>query len=211
MLAGLSPADTKGPGASRLNVEVQVLVDAATLVGHHADGVAWTQVGGGAPEAFGSDDLMRLLAGPTTHATLRRLITDPITGALIDRGAKTYAASPSLTQWLVARDRTCRFPGCVRRAARCDVDHAVDFADGGSTTIGNAGMLCRRHHNLKTHSGWQISDSGPDGYCTFTSPAGRAYRHAPVELIPTPAPHPGAPPPGVNDLAPEPTDDPCPF
>ena len=213
--AGLSDTDeTAGVGATRLNVEVQVMVDAATLAGLDADGVAWTQVGSGAPEAFGREDLVRLLADPTTHASFRRMITDPATGALVDRGARTYAPSPSLTAWLAARDGTCRFPGCVRRAARCEVDHAVDFADGGTTTIGNTGMLCRRHHNRKTHAGWEISDSQPDGSCILTSPAGRRYRHAPVELIPPTiqrtAPPPAPPPPGGTDARRQP-EGPFPF
>ncbi|MGB4690052.1 MAG: hypothetical protein WBH16_07590, partial [Candidatus Nanopelagicales bacterium] len=41
--------------------------------------------------------------------------------------------------------------------------------------VGNLGALCLRHHQLKTHGGWQLTESKPDGSCTWTSPAGRTY------------------------------------
>lgn len=190
-------ADGSGGGiettGTRLTVEVQVVIDAAALAEPTAEAVAWTQVGSGAPHAFDRADLARLLADPNTHATIRRLVTDPITGALVDRGANRYPISSSLAAWISDRDRTCRFPGCTRPAIRCDVDHATDFSDGGPTTIANTGALCRRHHNRKTHADWTITDSRPDGSCTFTSPTGRIYRHSAGELVPRPAPQ--APPP----------------
>jgi hypothetical protein len=201
MRAHLVEATSPATSASaHLNVEVQVLVDAATLVGLQADGTAWVQVGTGAWESLGREELVRLVCDPLNHATLRRLVTDPATGSLVDRGSRTYAVSPALARWIATRDQTCRFPGCTRRAARCDIDHAVEFADGGPTNVANTGALCRRHHNRKTHGDWTISDSQHDGACTFTSPAGRTYRHAPVELIPkheinAPMPSANLPPP----------------
>jgi hypothetical protein len=175
-------------GSTRLTVEMQVLIDAAALAGLAADPVAWAQIGSGAPQAFDRADLVRLLADPGTHATFRRLVSDPFTGALIDRGATSYPVSASLAAWIIDRDITCRFPGCTRAADHCDVDHVVDFADGGRTTTANTGALCRRHHNRKTHGDWTVSQPRADGSCTFTSPTGREYEHSPVELIPRPAP-----------------------
>lgn len=189
---------TSGTTPAGYNVEVQVLVDAATMAGLEPEGSAWLQVGSGAAEAMGREDLIRLLADPDTHATMRRLVTDPATGALVDRGAHRYPISDSLAAWITARDVTCRLPGCRRPAARCDVDHADDFADGGRTTIGNTGSMCRRHHNGKTFGGWLIIDSQPDGSCIFISPAGRRYRHYPVELAPPMEPPILAPPPAPS-------------
>ena len=195
---------TGGGSGHRLGVEVQVLVDAAVLAGLHPDGSAWMQAGSGVAEALGREDLIRLLADPATDPTFRRLVTDPATGALVDRGALRYPISTSLGAWIAARDVTCRFPGCARRAARCDVDHATDFAVDGPTTVANTGALCRRHHNRKTHAGWTITDSQPDGSCTFTSPAGRRYRHYPVDLAPPPQPAlPPEPPPEPPPARPE--------
>lgn len=164
------------------NIEIQVMIDAASLAGLNPGGPAWVQVGSGQPVDVSRTDLVELLADPSTHATMRRLVTDPTSGALVDRGSRSYRVSDSLRAWITARDVTCTQPGCTRPAVRCDVDHSVDFVDGGRTTIANTKALCRRHHNRKTHSGWRIEDSKPDGSCVFVSPTGRRYRHWPVDL-----------------------------
>lgn len=48
------------------------------------------------------------------------------------------------------RDGICRFPGCNVPAFRCDCDHRINHADGGSTCVHNLSSLCRHHHNGKT-------------------------------------------------------------
>lgn len=48
------------------------------------------------------------------------------------------------------RDGTCRFPGCTVPAIKCDCDHRINHADGGSTCVHNLSSLCRHHHNDKT-------------------------------------------------------------
>lgn len=105
----------------------------------------------------------------------RRFITDPQSGALLDYGRQTYEPPQGLIDFLIARDRTCRFPGCRRSAALSDLDHAQSWEDGGTTSLDNLGALCRRHHQLKTHGGWEIK-SRADGSCTWTSPLGKIYQ-----------------------------------
>jgi len=105
----------------------------------------------------------------------KRFITDPQTGALLDYGRETYQPPQALIDFLIARDRTCRFPGCRRSAALSDLDHAQSWEDGGTTSLDNLGALCRRHHQLKTHGGWAI-ESRADGSCTWTSPLGKIYQ-----------------------------------
>lgn len=111
----------------------------------------------------------------------RRFITDPQTGVLLDYGRQTYEPPQGLIDFLIARDRTCRFPGCRRSAALSDLDHAQSWEDGGTTSLDNLGALCRRHHQLKTHGGWKI-ESHADGSCTWTSPLGKIYQ-TPVRSI----------------------------
>jgi hypothetical protein len=125
-----------------------------------------------------------LLADPDCAITLRRLVTDPVTGHLLDYGRKTYAIPQALRDYVIARDRTCRFPGCNRRADLCQLDHAIAWDDAGETKPANLGALCTRHHQLKTHGGWQITVSRPDGSCTWQSPQGRVYEHEPPETTP---------------------------
>ena len=173
------------PSQPMPGVEIQVVVDARTLLALEpdaADAPAWVQVGSHAPGAVDRDTLLALLADPAVPTTLRRLISDPITGALIDRGAQRYTPNADLIAWLSARDGGCRFPGCTARAYRCDVDHATEFDDGGATILANTGLLCRRHHNRKTHGGWRIEESAADGSCTFIAPDGTRHRHRPAPL-----------------------------
>lgn len=104
----------------------------------------------------------------------KRFITDPQTGNLLDYGRESYEPPQALKDFLIARDRTCRFPGCRRSAALSDLDHAKSWEDGGSTSPENLGALCRRHHRLKTHDGWSVT-SHEDGSCTWLSPHGKRF------------------------------------
>jgi hypothetical protein len=104
----------------------------------------------------------------------QRFITDPQTGTLLDYGRESYEPPQALVDFLIARDRTCRFPGCRQSAARADLDHAQSWESGGETSAANLGALCRRHHRLKTHGGWKLM-SHSDGSCTWTSPHGKIY------------------------------------
>ena len=104
----------------------------------------------------------------------KRFITDPQTGNLLDYGRQSYEPPQALIDFLIARDRTCRFPGCRRSAALSDIDHAQSWETGGHTSPDNLGALCRRHHRLKTHDGWSV-ESRSDGSCTWTSPLGKIY------------------------------------
>jgi hypothetical protein len=128
------------------------------------------------------DVVRELLADPDVAITMRRLVTDPATGHLLHYGRRTYQVSDRLREFLTARDQTCRFPGCSRKASRCQMDHAEAWHDGGETNLGNLGALCVRHHQLKTHAGWSIANSHPNGSCSWTSLQGRAYAHEPKPL-----------------------------
>lgn len=107
-------------------------------------------------------------------ARWKRFITEPITGNLLDFGREHYEPPQALKDFLIARDRTCRFPGCRRAATLSDLDHAQSWENGGVTSPDNLGALCRRHHKLKTHQGWQI-ESFADGSCIWRSPFGKEF------------------------------------
>jgi hypothetical protein len=111
----------------------------------------------------------------------RRFITDPQSGALLDYGRETYTPPQELVDFLIARDRTCRFPGCRQPAHRSDLDHAQSWESGGETNAQNLGALCRRHHRMKTHGGWSVISNG-DGSCDWKSPAGKEF-HVPARPI----------------------------
>jgi hypothetical protein len=147
-----------------------------------------------------TDETARSLA---RDATLRRLITDPLTHETIDLGRKAYRPSETLRRFITARNRTCRFPGCHRRAVRCDIDHGIDYDGSGRTDRANLHCLCRTHHNLKTHRLWCV-DMYPDGSETWTSHLGFRYTKPPprqpvADLDPPDDPYPTVDCPGLID------------
>lgn len=189
------------PTAVAVRAEINVVIDAAALIGM-VDCPGTIDLGPHSAEPISAQAIRELLGNPECPATLRRLITDPVTGTLLDRGRSSYAVSDSLRAFLVARDRTCRHPGCTRPACTCQIDHATAWSDGGRTDRENAGPLCTRHHQCKTHADWQIIESRKDGSVVWRSPAGRIYEFEPPPLIP--APEPAKPPPVVHDGPPFP-------
>ncbi len=116
----------------------------------------------------------------------RRLLHDPLTGGLLDLGRRTYRPSAALARYVRARDRTCIFPFCNRRAETCDLDHAVPHrpdGGGGGTSRHNLHPLCPKHHRIKHETGWtlQTSDTEPP---VWISPLGRQYPVAQYDYRP---------------------------
>lgn len=110
--------------------------------------------------------------------TWRRLLTDEV-GRVIDYGRTRYLPPADLRDHIVARDGTCKFPGCYRPACRCELDHVVAWADGGRTNADSMVALCCRHHHLKHDTDWTLTVNG-DGSYTWTSPTGRRHRVDPT-------------------------------
>jgi hypothetical protein len=117
----------------------------------------------------------------------RRLITDPISGTLLDYGRTTYRVPAGLADHVRARDVTCVFPGCRRPADACDLDHTLAHHDGGPTAHDNLGPLCRRHHRCKQDRAWTLTQPRPGTYL-WTTPTGRQYMRAPEPAVQRPAP-----------------------
>ncbi|WP_160312765.1 HNH endonuclease signature motif containing protein [Jiangella alkaliphila] len=109
------------------------------------------------------------------------LAHDPGTGQLLDLGRTRYRPTKALAEFIVARDRTCRTPGCHRSAKAADIDHLVPFADGGTTDPANCHALCETHHLLKHHGGWSVQRDR-DGTTRWRSPTGHRYEKPPERL-----------------------------
>jgi hypothetical protein len=166
--------DAHAGRAGRSGAEILVTVDMTTLLG-----LAETpgELAGYGPINAG---LARELA---RDGELRRLVTDPVTGAPVDLGRTRYRPSASLRRMLEARDPICRFPGCQRPARACDLDHVTDWVEGGPTSASNLHPLCRLHHGFKTDGSWDATRS-PDGTTTWTSPLGTVTAKAPSTYPP---------------------------
>ena len=155
--------------AGAVKVELYVTVSAATLMGLSE------QPGELAGYGTITADLARELAG---DATWRRLLTDPATGEALEFGTDTYRPPAALRRFVWARDRTCRFPGCMRQAHQSDIDHTVPFPHG-PTNAANTGAFCRYHHRVKHRSGWEVSQPKPGRFCFRTVARQRWVRGTP--------------------------------
>ena len=113
----------------------------------------------------------------------RRLVTDPLSGTLLDYGRRTYQPPAGLADHVRARDLHCRFPLCRRRAADAELDHTVPWADGGATSEPNLTALCGHHHRLKAHAGWRV-EARSDGRMTWTTPTGHRHTTTPHDYRP---------------------------
>lgn len=103
-----------------------------------------------------------------------RLSVRPVIDLTPEQHSDGYAIPDRIREQVVLRFRTCTFPHCTRPARGCDLDHAIPFDAGGSTSTDNLHPLCRRHHRLKTFGGWHPEIRGP-GLVHWRSPAGYEY------------------------------------
>jgi Domain of unknown function (DUF222) len=159
----------------RRPVTVQVTVAVTTLLG--LDDQPGQLAGYGPVPA----SVARRLA---TEGTWRRVLTDPVSGTVLDYGRTRYPPPPDLVDHVVARDRTCRWPGCDRPAATAEIDHTTPYPDG-ATAADDLGPFCKSHHIGRHHSRWRVRQ--PDsGRFEWTSPTGHSYTVEPEPLGPQP-------------------------
>ncbi|HWJ67339.1 MAG TPA: HNH endonuclease signature motif containing protein, partial [Nocardioides sp.] len=91
----------------------------------------------------------------------------------------SYEIPDRLKRRVQLRDHSCRFPGCPRRAVKCDIDHHTPYAQGGPTCPCQLVPLCRRHHRAKTFSLWRYVIIAPAHYL-WISPSGRHFHVGPL-------------------------------
>ncbi|WP_258524617.1 HNH endonuclease signature motif containing protein [Microbacterium sp. SMR1] len=178
LLAGRPALDPTASGdgdgtLGAIRAHVQVAVSALTLMGKD-EGPA--DLAGRSPVDAAT---ARELAG--NSPSWDRLLTHPVTGTVLE--CDSYRPTAAMVRLLRARDRHCRFPGCRQPAIRCELDHTIAASDGGATHVCNLANLCKRHHDVKHHTRWQVRQlSG--GRLIWTSPTGRIYREdAPPPVV----------------------------
>jgi hypothetical protein len=103
-------------------------------------------------------------------ARISRLLLDPH-GTVLSLESLTDAITPAQRKAVSTRDRHCIARGCTRPPAFCDVHHLTHREHGGSTSVENLVLLCRRHHVLwhrgtiglhDLHVPWLTSHTEPD-------------------------------------------------
>jgi hypothetical protein len=98
---------------SSVGVTVALTVPVLSLLGHSDEPAILEGAG-----PIDIDIARRLCA---TAPSITRLLTHPISGALLHMDRDQYRPSAALKRWLAIQQVTCDFPG--RRAAHCDLDH----------------------------------------------------------------------------------------
>ncbi|QDB80122.1 DUF222 domain-containing protein [Georgenia wutianyii] len=116
-------------------------------------------------------DVARALA--LSGGTWQRLVTDPLSGRLLDVGRTRYRPPAAIAELVRARDRTCVVPGCSTPAAGCDLDHVVPYPQGPTSAL-NLAALCPADHTLKTLGSFRLRRTG-QGTFEWTTPSGHRY------------------------------------
>ncbi|OLO68534.1 HNH endonuclease [Actinomyces oris] len=115
--------------------------------------------------------------------TWKRLITDPVSGVVIDVGRTRYRPPAGLADLVRARDRACVFPTCQTPAERCDIDHLTAWSQGGTTSLDNLVVLCEAHHRLKHTPGWALTRDQASGTLSWHTPDKTVYQRHPDGTI----------------------------
>lgn len=110
----------------------------------------------------------------------RRIVTDPMTGAVLDIGRRRRHTR-ALGEHVRTRDRNCVFPGCTRPAEDSQIDHTTDHAHGGPTAAANLGVLCQHHNLMKQATTWRLQQPEP-GRFVWTSPTGTTHHVTPEPM-----------------------------
>ncbi len=135
--------------------------------------------------------------GPVPLGVARELMGDAVLEAFIASGSDVQGLChlgrtlpARLKAAVEARDPCCVVPGCGKTYL-LEIDHCkIPFAEGGPATLDNLARLCRHHHRLKTHRGYQLL--GGPGHWIWRAPGD-------PEDTPGETGDPGDPPPGPPD------------
>ena len=173
----VNPPGRRAPGIRIPKVRIDVTVALSTLLGLDDEPGELAGLG-----PIPAEQARALAAG----GTWRRLVTDPLTGAVLDVGRTRYRPPRSIAEHVLARDQVCAAPGCGVPGHRCDLDHTTEYhgtpANGspvpGTTSAANLGPLSERCHRLKTDGGFTLTQVAP-GVFEWRTPAGLGYRVTP--------------------------------
>ncbi len=148
------------PGTPGERYQVVVHVDAAVLADPDQAGQSVLEDGPRVPAGTS-----RRLACDASRVMMRH----DADRRLMEVGARTRTIPPAIRRALQHRDRGCRFPGCGVRVGQGH--HIRHWANGGSTTLANLALLCRRHHRAVHEEGYEV-ERRPDGELQFRRPNG---------------------------------------
>ena len=170
------------PGGQPVPVNLQVLVDHTGCAPDSASHGGLVAEAGrlGPVSASTIRDLLDLAERTTGTTTGAHAVPQPCPGQHVHdtEGPGPYQPPDRLRNAMKARDRTCRFPGCNRPAAACELDHTLRYPQGPTCSC-NLGALCAHHHHLKHLApGWHLTNHG-NGHLTWTTPTRHTHHITP--------------------------------
>lgn len=170
----LTLSGTSTRSGRRAGAQVWLTVPASTLLG----------VDAGPAELHGYGPVHAVQARAlAADGVWRRVVTDPLSGAVLDVGRERYRPPAAMADLVRVRDRECAGPTCTVPSTRADLDHTEPFnrQPGDppdrpleTTSADNLGPLCQRDHRLKTDGGFTLRQVSPGVY-EWTTPAGHRY------------------------------------
>lgn len=187
------------PGPQSPRTRVLVTVPLSTLIGlddQPAD-----------LEGYGPVDAVQARA-LALGGVWQRIVTDDLSGTVLDVGRTTYRPPTALAEHVRYRDRYCTAPGCPVPASRTDLDHSEEYDPPppgspprplGTTSADNLGPGCRHHHRLKTSGAFGVRQREA-GEFDWRTPSGHVFRVRP-----------GTDEPTIHLTGPELPDEPPPF
>ncbi|MDQ6651007.1 MAG: HNH endonuclease [Actinomycetota bacterium] len=184
----------RNDGPADRDVTTRAGAGSGAVVHVFADAPTWAGLVDGPVELAGYGPIPAGLAREHfADARWRAVVTEALTGAVRAVSDRGYTPGARTSRHLDVADRGCLFPGCGASVAVCDADHNIPFDQGGRTDTDNCGLLCRRHHRLKTFTRWSWRRC-PDGTVEWTDPHGLRWHRDPVRYL--------LPPPDVPPLEP---------
>ncbi|WP_369046170.1 HNH endonuclease signature motif containing protein [Sinomonas sp. P10A9] len=124
-----------------VKAEIVVHIPVATLLGA-SDDVAEL-------EGFGVIDAQTARELAAAAPTWQRLLTDE-DDVPVRLGRTAYRPPEGLRRFVRYRDGVCVVPGCTCAARRTEIDHTIEWQDGGTSDADNLALLCPKHHALKS-------------------------------------------------------------
>ncbi|WP_175637465.1 HNH endonuclease signature motif containing protein [Sinomonas mesophila] len=208
--------------ADLVRAEIVVHLPAAVLLGASDDAAEL--------EGYGVIDAQTARELAAAAPTWQRIWTDA-DGVPVRLGRTAYRPPEPLRRFIRYRDGVCLVPGCTCAARRAEIDHTIEWQDGGPTDADNLTLLCPKHHALKSLALFTLrrkaEQEGADpsapisgellwrtllGFEHPAEPLDRSHILGPLrESIPDPrapepdTPEPSTPEPSTVDPAPEPT------
>ena len=180
-----SPKDERTAAQLRADALV-ALATGALAFGEHAPGARIPDSGGLRPqvvvtiplsavrERLGAAELERVgrISADTAlrimcDAAVQPALIDDTTGEPLDLGRNRRDPDPRLRRAVLLRDGGCRFAGCDRPWAWCEVHHLLPWSEGGRTDRSNLVVLCTRHHHDVHEGGFRILKRAGGGFRTL--------------------------------------------